>query len=115
MAVYKDEARSLSGQEQAGQMVAHRPQHAGGRRPGRQQRVPRERLQVEIAPTLALAARKTGFGKAGEPAPAVLGERRGIRNASFESVEIGPRLGLHREIDDRAHQAASPAVASKVP
>src|ERR1700686_1661776 len=97
-------------------MVAHRVEHSGRRRRRGQQRVLGERLQVEITPAFALAGRKTGFGKAGEPAPALPGERAGLAlRVLLEGVKIGPRLGLYREIDNRVHKTGSPAASSKRP
>jgi hypothetical protein len=99
------------------------------RRCGGQQRQPLQRLKIEVAPAFALAARKTEFGKPGDAAPAVAGEPsrldlRGMADAAIKGVEIRPRLGLYREIDDWVHRrlrrsagahAAPPASSSKGP
>ena len=62
-----------------------------------------ERAQIEVAPSFAAAARKALLGKAGEAASAVAREPIGLAGMPQGSVQIGPRFGLDREIDDSAH------------
>src|SRR6266704_816859 len=97
-------------------MVARPRQVFGGARIRWRERLIGEWRQIEIAPAFALAARKAQFGEMREAAlPAADQPRRLVRGGLLEGVEIGPRLGLHREIDDRAHWAASPVECSNVP
>ena len=80
--------------------------HRRRRCTGRQQRLLFQRLQIEIAPALAAPARETELGKAGEALPARAARASPARpRRAAKRVEIGPRLGLDREIDDRAHRS----------
>ena len=67
-----------------------------------------ERAQIEITPSLAAPARKAEFGKACEAPSALPGKpvrlARMAAKIAPERLEIRPRLGLYREVDDGTHQ-----------
>src|SRR6266404_2440095 len=80
----------------------------GAHRAHRKHRGRFERAQIEIAPGFAPPARKTELGKAGEASPAL--SEKPVRLARMpakiapERLEIRPRLGLYREIDNGTHR-----------
>src|SRR5207249_825224 len=84
---------------------------------GRKHRRFFERVQIKVTPRLAATTRKTELGKASEAALAMPGEPLRLpETPPFivpERVEVGPRLGLDREIDDCAHRRSSAAVTQR--
>ena len=82
-----------------------------------EQRLALQRLQIEIAPIFASAAREAQFCEPAQRALPFAAEPFGLAAIrALESVEIGARLGLDWKIENRAHaDAATSGCSPKVP
>src|SRR5205823_1163539 len=98
------------------QLQFRRSRHIAARLAG-EQRLALQRLQIEIAPIFASAAREAQFCEPVQRALPFAAEPFGLAAIrAAESVEIGPRLGFDWKIENRAHaDAATSGCSPKVP